>query len=54
MRPWKLGLLAVALFVLIVIAVNPHEPPFAFLILMLWAGVALAGHRPRPAGAGAS
>jgi putative inorganic carbon (HCO3(-)) transporter len=48
MRPWKLGLLAVALFVLIVIAVNPHEPPFAFLLVMIWAGVALAGWRPQP------
>jgi O-antigen ligase len=46
LRPWKLGLIAVALFVLVVIAVNPHEPPFAFLVVMLWAGVALAGSRP--------
>jgi putative inorganic carbon (hco3(-)) transporter len=47
MRAWKLGLLAVALFVLMVIAVNPHEPPFAFLIVMIWAGIASAGLRPR-------
>ncbi|MET0558990.1 MAG: O-antigen ligase family protein [Solirubrobacterales bacterium] len=52
MRAWKLGLAAVALFVLAVIAVNPHEPPFAFMIVMVWAGVALAGRerRRRPAG----
>lgn len=42
MRPWKLGLIAVATFVLVVIAVNPHEPPFAFVIVFTWAGVALA------------
>jgi putative inorganic carbon (HCO3(-)) transporter len=42
MRPWKLGLIAVASFVLVVIAVNPHEPPFAFVIVFTWAGVALA------------
>jgi putative inorganic carbon (hco3(-)) transporter len=45
MRSWKLGLIAVAVFVLIVIAVNPHEPPFAFLIVLVWAGVALSGQR---------
>lgn len=54
MRPWKLGLLAVALFVLAVIAVNPHEPPFAFLIVMIWAGIASAGARSRPTGASAA
>jgi hypothetical protein len=43
LRPWKLGLIAVAVFVLAVIAVNPHEPPFAFVIVLTWAGVALAG-----------
>jgi putative inorganic carbon (hco3(-)) transporter len=42
MRPWKQGLIAVATFVLVVIAVNPHEPPFAFVIILVWAGVALA------------
>jgi O-antigen ligase len=45
LRPWKLGLIAVAAFVFVVIAVNPHEPPFAFLIVLIWAGVALAGMR---------
>lgn len=45
MRPWKLGLAAVAIFVLTVILVNPHEPPFAFMILMAWAGIALAGRQ---------
>jgi putative inorganic carbon (hco3(-)) transporter len=54
MRPWKLGLAAVALFVLTVIAVNPHEPPFAFVIVMVWAGVALAGREPRRALTGAT
>lgn len=41
MRPWKQGLIAVSVFVLVVIAVNPHEPPFAFVIILVWAGVAL-------------
>ncbi len=49
MRPWKQGLIAVTVFVLVVIAVNPHEPPFPFLILLLWAGVALAESTPRTA-----
>lgn len=49
MRPWKLGLVAVAIMVLFVIAVNPHEPPFAFVILLTWAGVALAGSQGRTA-----
>jgi putative inorganic carbon (hco3(-)) transporter len=47
MRPWKQGLIAVAVFVLVVIAVNPREPPFAFVIILAWAGVALAGTVPR-------
>jgi len=52
MRPWKLGLAAVAIFVLTVITINPHEPPFAFVIVMVWAGVAMAAGRPGEASAG--
>jgi O-antigen ligase len=39
-RPWKLGLVAVATCFLVVSFVNPHEPPFALLLLLVWAGVA--------------
>jgi putative inorganic carbon (HCO3(-)) transporter len=45
LRPWKLGLLAVAVCVLVMSLVNPHEPPFAMLLLLVWAGVA-TGARP--------
>jgi putative inorganic carbon (HCO3(-)) transporter len=43
LRPWKLGLIAVALFVLVVTFFNPHEPPFPTLMMLVWAGVALSG-----------
>lgn len=41
--PWKLGLLAIAVFSLIVYAVNPYPAPFSSLLLWVWAGVALGG-----------
>jgi len=41
LRPWKLGLLALAVLSLIVDAVNPYQGPFPALVLWLWAGVAL-------------
>lgn len=46
LRPWKLGLLAVAVFMLTVTVVNPNQPPFIALLLWIWAGVAL-GNAPR-------
>jgi O-antigen ligase len=41
LRPWKLGLLAIAIFYVLVTFVNPMQPPFAVMILWAWAGVAL-------------
>ena len=43
LRPWKLGLLAISVFFLVVTAFNPLQPPFTSLLLWGWAGVALAG-----------
>jgi len=55
-RPWKLGLVAVAICFLVVSFVNPHEPPFALLLLLVWAGVArgrppLTAHAREPTAA---
>jgi putative inorganic carbon (hco3(-)) transporter len=47
LRPWKLGLLAIALFFVVVSAFNPLQPPFSELLLWVWAGVAL-GRAPVP------
>jgi O-antigen ligase len=50
LHPWKRGLLAVAVFFLVVTFVNPQQPPFAALLLWTWAGVAMVGApAPRPA-----
>jgi putative inorganic carbon (hco3(-)) transporter len=52
LRSWKLGLLAIAVFFLIVSFFDPHEQPFPIALLLLWAGVAYgqASHRrSRPA-----
>jgi O-antigen ligase len=46
LRPWKLGLLAIFLFFIVVTAFNPLQPPFTSLLLWTWAGVALAMVRP--------
>jgi O-antigen ligase len=40
LRPWKLGLLAVSVFFLVVSFVDPHQLPFPVVLLMIWAGVA--------------
>ena len=51
LRPWKLGLLAISVFFLVVTAFNPLQPPFTSLLLWAWAGVALAGApQPSPGG----
>ena len=50
LRPWKLGLLAISVFLLVATAVNPNQPPFTALLLWTWAGVATAnvfGEAPR-------
>jgi O-antigen ligase len=41
LRIWKLGLMAIAIFYVLVTFVNPMQPPFAVMILWTWAGVAL-------------
>jgi putative inorganic carbon (hco3(-)) transporter len=47
LRPWKLGLLAVVLFFVVVSIFNPYQPAFSNLLLWVWAGVAL-GCAPLP------
>jgi O-antigen ligase len=41
LRPWKLGLLALGTFYLVVAFVDPHEQSFSLLLLWTWAGLAL-------------
>ncbi|MGO9763496.1 MAG: O-antigen ligase family protein [Solirubrobacteraceae bacterium] len=40
LRPWKLGLMAIALFFLVVGFFDPYQAPFPVLLLWVWAGVA--------------
>ncbi len=40
LRPWKLGLIAISVFFLVVAVFNPYQEPFPVLVLWLWAGVA--------------
>lgn len=40
LRPWKLGLLAIAVFFFVVSVVDPHTAPFPMVVLFTWAGVA--------------
>jgi len=40
LRPWKLGLLAILSFYLVIALVDPHEHAFPLLLLWTWAGVA--------------
>jgi O-antigen ligase len=41
LRPWKMGLLAFAVFFIVVGVFNPDQAPFPTLLLWAWAGVAL-------------
>jgi putative inorganic carbon (HCO3(-)) transporter len=41
LRPWKAGLLAIAVFFLVVAFFNPYQLAFPVLVLWTWAGVAL-------------
>lgn len=41
LRPWKLGLLAMAICYLAICPFDPYQAPFPDLLLWLWAGVAL-------------
>jgi len=45
LRPWKLGLLAMTVFFLVVCFFDPYQAPFTMLLLWVWAGVAV-GRRP--------
>jgi putative inorganic carbon (HCO3(-)) transporter len=49
LRPWRLGLLALAIFFAVISVVDPHEQPFPVLLLLLWAGLAYGP--PSPAAA---
>ncbi|MGH2854665.1 MAG: O-antigen ligase family protein [Solirubrobacteraceae bacterium] len=40
LRPWKLGLIAISVFFLVVSFFNPYLAPFSVLVLWVWAGVA--------------
>ncbi len=40
LQRWKLGLLAIAVFFLVVAVFNPYQEPFSVLLLWVWAGVA--------------
>jgi O-antigen ligase len=41
LRPWKLGLLTIAICFLVIGLFNPYQAPFPVLLLWVWAGVAL-------------
>lgn len=52
LHPWKIGLLAIAVFFLIVSLFDPHTAPFPVVVLLIWAGVATGSEplsRPAPA-----
>ena len=40
LRPWRVGLLAIAAFFLVVSFVDPHTAPFPMVVLFVWAGLA--------------
>jgi O-antigen ligase len=40
LRRWKIGLLAIGVFFLVVAIFNPSQAPFSVMLLWLWAGVA--------------
>jgi O-antigen ligase len=42
LRPWRLGLLAVAVFFCVVAAFDPFQQPFTMIVLWVWAGVVMA------------
>lgn len=42
LRPWKLGLLALAITYLAICPFDPYQAPFPDLLLWVWAGVALS------------
>jgi len=48
LRPWRLALLALALFFAVISFVDPHEQPFPMIVLLLWAGIAYGPPSSRP------
>jgi putative inorganic carbon (hco3(-)) transporter len=46
LRRWKLGLLAIVVFFLVVGFFDPYQAPFATLLLWVWAGVSLGRTAP--------
>jgi putative inorganic carbon (hco3(-)) transporter len=40
LRPWKIGMLALAVFFLVIGLFDPHKQPFPMLLLLTWAGIA--------------
>jgi putative inorganic carbon (hco3(-)) transporter len=42
LRPWRLGLLAIAVFFCVLAAFDPLQQPFTMIVLWVWAGVVLA------------
>jgi putative inorganic carbon (HCO3(-)) transporter len=47
LRPWKLGLLAMTIFFLVIALFDPLQQNFTELLLWTWAGVALGGGQVR-------
>jgi putative inorganic carbon (HCO3(-)) transporter len=50
LRPWRLGLIAIAVFFCVLAFFDPLAQNFVQLLLWLWAGVVLAGAAPPPDG----
>jgi O-antigen ligase len=46
LRSWKLGLIALGVFFLVIGFFDPHEQPFPVALLMLWAGLAHGAAAP--------
>lgn len=44
--PWKLGLIALAAFFLVICLVDPHTAPFPMVLMLIWAGVATGAKSP--------
>jgi O-antigen ligase len=47
LRPWRLGLLAISAFFLVVCIVDPHTAPFPMVLMFVWAGLG-TGTKPLP------
>jgi putative inorganic carbon (hco3(-)) transporter len=46
LRPWKVGLIAVAVCFMTIALFNPYQAAFPVLLLWIWGGVALGGTHP--------